>query len=240
MSVVRPAPQPNSRIDPLGHSLRDSLWFFDGTSFQVWSDIHDVMARAPAELERELPPAVAVHLDFSPVAAVVGKGIITGIEADLVQRRDVNFSFFRHAPRTQLFLPQLLRYHLAEFNSPAALHLSHSYQHLPYFSHALEVLLHDVLDMEVDNPPSPPETALLPTVLSFMSSFGSYLDVICNCTRKTELRSWKTLFSYLPPVGELFDRSSSSAVPTLASLSPSWLLEPRRQVQALEFRCLFD
>lgn len=192
---------------PLGHSLRDSLWYFDGAGFHVWSDIQDVMARAPAELGRDLPPAVAVQLDFSPLSAVVGNGIVSGIEADIVQRRDVNFSFFRHAPRTQLFLPQLLRYHLTEFNSPAALHLSSSYQHLPYFSHALEVLLHDVLDAEVDDPPSPPETALLPTVLSFLSSFDSYLDVVCNCTRKTELRSWKTLFSYLPPVMELFEQS---------------------------------
>lgn len=191
----------------LGHSLRDSLWYFDGTGFNVWSDIQDVLASAPAELGRELPPAVAIPLDFAPLSAVVGKGTILGLEADLVQRRDINFSYFRHAPRTQLFLPQLLRYHLTEFNSPAALHLSNSYQHLPYFSHALEVLLHDVLDTEVDNPPSPPETALLPTVLYFLSSFSSYLDVVVKCTRKTELRSWKTLFLYLPPVLELFEQS---------------------------------
>lgn len=193
----------------LGHSLRDSLWYFDGTGLTVWSDIQDVLACAPTELGRDLPQAVAVPLDFCPLAVLAGKGIISGVEADLTQRRDVNFSFFRHAGRTQLFLPQLLRYHLADFNSPAALHLSNSYQDLPYFSHALEILLHDVLDMEVDNPPSPPETALLPTVLSFLSSFSSYLDVVVNCTRKTELRSWQTLFSYLPPVAELFEQSLS-------------------------------
>lgn len=203
---------PNSLSDTslnghLGHSLRDSLWYFDGVGFNVWSDVQDVLASAPAELGRELPAAVAIPLDFAPMSAVVGKGVVLGLEADLVQRRDVNFSFFRHSPRTQLFLPQLLQHHLVEFNSPAALHLSNSYQHLPYFSHALEVLLHDVLDKEVDNPPAPPETALLPTVLSFLSSFGSYLDVVVKCTRKTELRSWKTLFSYLPPVLELFEQS---------------------------------
>ncbi|CAK4031574.1 related to DUF1339 domain [Lecanosticta acicola] len=202
-----PAPGGLQFDDHLGHSLRDSLWYFDGTGFHVWSDVQDVLARAPAELGRDLPPAVTIPLDFSPLSVVVAKGILSGVEADLVQRRDVSFSFFRHAPRTQLFLPQLLRYHLAEFNSPAALHLSNYYQHLPYFSHALEVLLHDVLDMEVDNPPSPPETALLPTVLSFLSSFGSYLDVVVNCTRKTELRSWQTLFTFLPPVLELFEQA---------------------------------
>ena len=193
--------------NPFGHSLRDSLWYFDGIDCHIWSDVQDVLACAPAELGRDLPPTVRIPVDFYPTSAMVAKGIINGLDADLVQRRDINFSFFRQSPRTQLFLPQLLRYHLAEYNSPAALHLSHSYQHLPYFSHALEVLLHDVLDNEVDNPASPPETALLPTAISFLSSFPSYLDIVVNCTRKTELRSWRTLFSYLPPVLELFEQS---------------------------------
>ena len=191
--------------DHLGHSLRDSLWYFDGTSFNVWSDVQDVLASTPAILDRDLPPTVSIPVDFYPLSVLAGKSIINGLDVDLVQRRDINISFFRHHARTQLFLPQLLMHHLAEFNSPAALHLSQSYQHLPYFSHALEILLHDVLDHEVDNPPSPPETALLPTVLSFLSSFEAYLAVIVNCTRKTELRSWRTLFSYLAPVLELFE-----------------------------------
>ena len=191
----------------LGHSLRDSLWYFDGTGFHVWSDVQDVLACAPADLGRDLPLTVRVPVDFYPLSVMLSKGIINGLDADLVQRRDINFSFFRHSTRTQLFLPQLLRYHLAEYNSPAALHLSQSYQHLPYFAHALEVLLHDILDNEVDKPPSPPEAALLPTATSFLSSFPSYLDIIVNCTRKTELRSWRTLFSYLPPVLELFEQS---------------------------------
>jgi hypothetical protein len=49
--------------------------------------------------------------------------------------------------------------------------------------------------------------ALLPRVLSFLSSFPQYLDVVVQCTRKTEVRSWRTLFSYLPPPGELFEES---------------------------------
>ncbi|KAK4543659.1 hypothetical protein LTR36_005304 [Oleoguttula mirabilis] len=193
----------------LGHSLRDSLWYFDGDSYHVWSDIQDVLACAPAELGRDLPPTVRVPMDFYPISAMVAKGIVHGLDADLVQRRDVNFSFFRQATRTQLFLPQVLRHHLGEYNSPAALHLANSYQHLPYFAHALEMLLHDVLDSEVDNPPSPPETALLPTVISFLSSYPAYLDIVVNCTRKTELRSWRTLFSYLPPVLQLFEQALS-------------------------------
>jgi hypothetical protein len=95
---------------------------------------------------------------------------------------------------------------LAQYNHPAALHLSHHYQHLLYFPHALEILLHEVLDEEVDTQP-PPEQALLPSVLSFLSSFPQYLDIVVQCTRKTEVRSWRTLFSNLPPPEELFEES---------------------------------
>lgn len=66
--------------------------------------------------------------------------------------------------------------------------------------------MHNVLDEEVDNQPTP-ENALLPGVLSFLSSFPQYLDIVVQCTRKTEVRSWRTLFTYLPPPQELFEES---------------------------------
>jgi len=68
--------------------------------------------------------------------------------------------------------------------------------------------LHHVLDEEVDaNPPPAPEDAILPRVLSLLSSFKQYLDIVVQCTRKTEVRSWRTLFAYLPPPQELFEES---------------------------------
>jgi len=186
--------------------LRDSLWVFDGLELRAWSDIQDVLHSAPSELGRELPPTIAIGPDFYPLSILLNKGILLGVEPDLVQRRDVNFAFFRFTIRTHLFIPQFLRFHLSSYDSSAALHLAHQYQNLEYFPHALEILLHNVLDEEVDTSPSP-ELALLPGVLSFLSSFPEYLDIIVQCTRKTEVRSWRTLFSYLPPPGELFEES---------------------------------
>lgn len=56
--------------------------------------------------------------------------------------------------------------------------------------------------------PSPsPESAILPRVLSLLSSFKEYLDIVVQCTRKTEVRSWRTLFAYLPMPQELFEES---------------------------------
>ncbi|KAF1941794.1 RIC1-domain-containing protein [Clathrospora elynae] len=189
-----------------GHDLRDSLWFFDGHDMRVWIDMQDMLSSASAELGRELPTPVRIPVDFYPLSALINKAVVFGVESELIQRRDTSFAFLRFGTRTHLFLPALLRSHLAQYNHPAALHLSHHYQHLLYFPHALEILLHEVLDEEVDTQPLA-EQALLPSVLSFLSSFPQYLDIVVQCTRKTELRSWRTLFSNLPPPEELFEES---------------------------------
>ena len=210
---------------PQSNGLRDSLWYFDGSALRVWTDVQDVLNSASMELGRDLPTAVQINVDFYPLCALVSKGIVFGIEPELAQRRDLGFAFWRFAtrvsharhsyrtdfeltniPQTHLFLPPLLRHHLSQYDSPAALHLSHQYQKLPYFPHALEILLHDVLDEEVETSP-PPENALLPSVLSFLSSFPQYLDIVVQCTRKTEVRSWQTLFAHLPSPQELFEES---------------------------------
>ena len=57
--------------------------------------------------------------------------------------------------QTQLFLPAILKHHLALSDAPAALRLAQHYQSLSYFQHALELLLHDTLDEAVDDPSTP-------------------------------------------------------------------------------------
>lgn len=71
------------------------------------------------------------------------------------------------------------------------------------------MLLHRVLEEEADTSPEP-EKAVLPRILSLLSSFKEYLDIVLQCTRKTEARQWKTLFAYLPPAQELFEESLQS------------------------------
>jgi len=62
------------------------------------------------------------------------------------------------------------------------------------------------LDEEVDQLPDK-EHSMLPAVLAFLSTFPEYLDIVVQCTRKTEVRSWQTLFAHLPPPNELFEAS---------------------------------
>ncbi|KAI0399479.1 DUF1339 domain protein [Xylaria palmicola] len=187
-------------------SLRNSLWIFDGQTLKLWPDVHDVLYSASNDSNKELPPTVSIPLDFYPLSIILGKGIVLGVEPDLVQRRDISYSFFRFPIRTQLFLPDVLQFYLKANDATTALSLARQYQDLEYFAHGLEVLLHHVLDEEVDLAP-PPEKALLPRVLTLLSSFRQYLDIVVQCTRKTEVRSWRTLFAYLPPPQELFEES---------------------------------
>ncbi|KAI1492334.1 RIC1-domain-containing protein [Biscogniauxia mediterranea] len=187
-------------------SLRNSLWVFEGHELKLWPDVQEVLRATSGDSTKELPPTVSMPIDFYPLSILLGKGIVLGVEPDLVQRRDINFSFFRFSIRTHLFLPEILRFHLKQNNGIAALKLAQQYENLEYFAHGLEVLLHHVLDEEVDSAPRP-EEALLPRVLSLLSSFKQYLDIVVRCTRKTEVRSWRTLFAYLPPPQELFEES---------------------------------
>jgi len=191
--------------------LRDSLWYFDGGDMHCWMDVNDLLQTPSTENSREIPPTVAISSDFYPTSIILRKGILLGLDADLVQRRDAYFAFFRFSIRTQLFLPPILHRHLLKLDTLAASSLAHSYQQFPYFPHALEILLHTVLDEEVDRPPEP-DAALLPRVISFLSSFPDYLDILVQCTRKTEIRSWRTLFDHLPPPQELFEASLEKGI----------------------------
>lgn len=108
--------------------------------------------------------------------------------------------------QTHLFIPDVLRFLLYENRASEAVGIAEQYQYLDYFPHALEMLLHQTLDEEVESSPAP-EDAILPRALSLLSSFKHYLDIVVQCTRKTEVRQWRTLFAYLPPVQELFEES---------------------------------
>ena len=90
------------------NDLRDSLWYFDGHDMNVWTDVQDVLTPPSTDLSRELPSPIKVTTDFYPLSVLLNKGILFGVESDLIQRRDVSFSILRFTTRTHLFLPPLL------------------------------------------------------------------------------------------------------------------------------------
>jgi hypothetical protein len=80
-------------------ALKDSLWVFDGSELKAWPDMTEVLEAASGDMTAELPSPVSLPVDFYPLSILLEKGLILGVESDLVQRRDVNFSFFHFAIR---------------------------------------------------------------------------------------------------------------------------------------------
>ncbi|KAJ5357177.1 hypothetical protein N7541_004335 [Penicillium brevicompactum] len=208
------SPSADMALEPSHNSLSlsDSLWMFRGQDLLAWNDVEDVLR------EGTVPAPLNIPLDFYPLSVLLNKGIVLGVESEMMQRRDVTFTVLKFAIRTHLFLPYFLQYGLTNVGTPAALALCRHFSHLSYFAHGLEILLHHVLDDEVDNEsranksdnPQDRAQPILPTVIGFLQASlpaREYLDIVVQCTRKTELRSWRTLFAYLPPPKDLFEQA---------------------------------
>lgn len=104
------------------NGLKDSLWYFDGTHVQCWMDVENLLEAASTENGRELPQTVQISTDFYPSSIVLNKGIILGVDADLVQRRDVNFALFRLGIRVGYNLtPKFPLKHIANTQSDSPL-----------------------------------------------------------------------------------------------------------------------
>jgi hypothetical protein len=86
------------------------------------------------------------------------------------------------------------------------------YKHLVFFSHALEILLHTVVeseatfDSETDSEDGESaQDGVLPAVVEFLDHFDAALDVVVGCARKTELTRWRRLFSVVGNPKSLFE-----------------------------------
>ncbi|KAL9938854.1 hypothetical protein V8E36_002573 [Tilletia maclaganii] len=89
-------------------------------------------------------------LDFYPLCVAMEKGIIIGIEPENSVRKNMDFTTFRSSTNTQLFLQHVLRHHLQLGQLEDAVKFGWHYAGLTYFAHALEILLHSVLEDEAD------------------------------------------------------------------------------------------
>jgi hypothetical protein len=102
-------------------------------------------------------------------------------------------------------------YHLENRQVNEAVAIASHYKNLVFFAHALEMLLHAVVESDIaltneddEGLPDHPN-AVLPTVVEFLDHFDASLDVVVGCARKTEVTRWRYLFNVVGNPKGLFE-----------------------------------
>jgi RAB6A-GEF complex partner protein 1 len=93
------------------------------------------------------------------------------------------------------------------------------YQHLVFFAHALEILLHTVVESEAtgEDVVTNAEESILPSVIEFLDHFDVSLDVVVGCARKTEMTRWRRLFDIVGDPKTLFEVRRSNRAHWMSS-----------------------
>ncbi|TBU64752.1 RIC1-domain-containing protein [Dichomitus squalens] len=197
-------------------TLENSLWGYDGQGIRVWLNALAIEAVPPPAEDGtvvldHVKESVNIPLDFYPLSVLMDKGIIIGVEVEAATRMSLSFTIFRHVTSSHLFLHHILLSHLENSQGKEAVSFASHYQHLVYFAHALEILLHTVVEEDAGAPENdsvdgPAKTnGLLPTTIEFLDHFDDALDVVVGCARKIEMTRWPRLFDIVGNPKILFE-----------------------------------
>ncbi|KAJ7919027.1 RIC1-domain-containing protein [Mycena leptocephala] len=177
------------------NALENSLWAYDGQGIRVW--LNALAIETPRADENEpqdtVKESVNIPLDFYPLSVLMDKGIIIGAEHEVAARSNLPFVIFRHATSSHLFLHHILLFHLQARQVNEAVVFASHYQSLVFFAHALEILLHTVVESDdndgSDNNPEEDDSISSDTVLRTLlfEVYGwSYLLVLHNLEQLDE------------------------------------------------------
>ncbi|KZO96717.1 RIC1-domain-containing protein [Calocera viscosa TUFC12733] len=198
-------------------ALENSLWAFDGSGLRVWLDaltIEGVEVDDEKDAYESVKESVHIPLDSYPVSVLTDKGVIIGVEPEFTIRESLPYAMFKIVTTSHLFIHHVLRFHLEQAQLEDAVEFGQYFESLVYYSHALEILLHDVLEDEdsgrvrngrfqVDDEES--TGPLLPRVIEFLDYFDDALEVVVGVARKTEMARWQTLFDTVGNPRTLFE-----------------------------------
>ncbi|CCM01611.1 uncharacterized protein FIBRA_03672 [Fibroporia radiculosa] len=204
-------------------TLENSLWGYDGKGIRLWLNALNIESPTSAAIEVGAPQesvkeSVNIPLEFYPLSVLMDKGIIIGVEYEAATRASLSFTMFRQVTSSHLFLNHVLFSHLESGQMREAISFASHYQHLVFFAHSLEIMLHSVVEEDataqhearVDGGAAQCQS-LLPDAVEFLDHFDVALDVVVNCARKIEMTRWPRLFDIVGNPRSLFELCLSSS-----------------------------
>ena len=81
------------------NQLSKSLWYFDGTTTHVCLGTNQDSDLAPLDPYTELSPSIEIATDFYPISIMRRAGMLSGVELEISQRRDLATVLFRNVLR---------------------------------------------------------------------------------------------------------------------------------------------
>ncbi|XP_030375352.1 guanine nucleotide exchange factor subunit Rich isoform X2 [Scaptodrosophila lebanonensis] len=228
-------------------AMRDCLWLYAGAQgMRVWLPI---LPPAQERLEQGASTQrlhsfmskrimLSFPLRLYPLVILFDNVIVLGVENESTIYTNESASHFSLPfslieRKSQVYLHKVLRQLIKRNLGYSAWEIAQSCRSLPYFPHALELLLHEVLEEEATSKHPIPD-AQLPSILDFIREFPVYLQTIVQCARKTEIALWPYLFSMAGKPKELFQLclqsdqldTAASYLIILQNLEPSMAIDP--------------
>ncbi|EDV23434.1 uncharacterized protein TRIADDRAFT_58051 [Trichoplax adhaerens] len=213
--------------------LTDALWLGCGADgMKVWLPLYPSSeGKQPNFVAKRI--MLPFKLDVYPQAVLFEEAVILGASNETIDlkspgKSDVTFPFYSIDRTTQIYLHHILRQLLRRNLDVHAYEVARCCMSLPYFSHILELMLHEVLEEEATASEPMPD-ALLPRIVAFIQEFPSYYHIVVHCARKTEFDLWDYLFAAVGNPKNMFEEclasgdleTATSCLIILQNLEPS-------------------
>ncbi|PIA16811.1 hypothetical protein COEREDRAFT_15028 [Coemansia reversa NRRL 1564] len=172
-------------------NMHSTIWWFGGTQLTAaLVGLEEFMGGGTEALVGADRQELRMRPEFFPVAVAADQGMVVGMDQDWTLEDHAVAGLARLPVRAKLYLPSILGRMLRGSGEQDALLYAACFEHLEFFAHAMEMLLHDALVDETDED-------VLPRTIRLLRNFADFYAIVVHCARKTEAAFWSRLFACL-------------------------------------------